>query len=257
MRAWIFAAFVLGAPSVSPAAWAGAPMERLPIECDPSFGSSGTDTYQDSRGPQYSGIGDAFPSCLSAELWNGIGRYHDEGPFTHRDNGEITSDGTSVTVLVEIELGFPPDAFAMLEVSMFADGLVHAPPPSGPGPGLAPATLVMEIERSGLVDLPPSGMWVRMMGPGVDLWPGPDALPDGVHEFDTFLEAGASYSVDVGVTGALDTNGSGSQRITVYVLAAEPATPLLLLAGAAAFGLRSVLYAHRMRAQRRGVRLHS
>jgi len=247
----IVVAIFLGAASLPSAARAGTPMTLLQLECDPSFGSWATASYEDSRGPRYSWVADSFPDCLSEEFWNGGAGHHEDGPFTYREREEITSDGTSVTVLVELELGVPEDAWAMLAVDAGADGLFHAPPPGGPGTGLAPATLVFEIERSGV--LTEGSLFGRVTGPGVDLRAYLDALPDGVHELAALLEPGATYDVDVHASGMLDTTGSGSQRVTFYVLAPEPGAPLLLLAGAAALGLRSVLDAHRVRARRGGV----
>jgi hypothetical protein len=248
MRAGIF----FGAVLLSPAAWAGTTMERLPLECDPSFGSWATDSYSDSRGPQYAWVGDAFPGCITPEFWNGIGNQRVEETFTIRDRGLITSDGTSVTLLVEMELDLPDGVDGRLGVDAGADGLFHAPPPGGPGSGRAPAKLVFEIERMGV--LPEGHVSGRVTGPGVDLRPDLDALPDGVHEFAALLEPGATYDVDLYAAGLLETNATLSQRVTFSVLAPEPAAALLLLAGAAAFGLRSVLDAHRVRARRREVR---
>lgn len=229
-------------------------MEPLAIECDPGLGAYGSAYLTDDRGPAYSFVADAFPDCVSPAFWHGLGEAHDDGVVRYDYEITATSDGTAVTVLAAIELAFSPVGYtiATLGVDMLANGLFHVPPSDAPGAGLAPGKLRFEVEHLGvLADF--GATWGRVSGPGVDLTETFDATEDGVHELDVWLEPGATYEVEIGANGLQETDATGSRRISFSVLAPEPGAPLLLLAGAAALGLRSVLDAHRVRARCGGV----
>lgn len=233
-RGFAALATVLAAALASAAA-AASPSGPLPIECDPSYGGAATDSYQDSEGGWF--IGDAFPDCISPAFWNGLGWVDDEGPITHADEAAITSDGSSVTARVSLELGLPEGSWAQLSASADARGRFRAP-----GNRSTPATLVFEIERTGAIEGLSGGPHGYVRGPGVELFPSLRDLPDGTHRFDEVLKPRATYEVGLSAGGELSGTGSGSQRVTFQVLAPEPGGPLLVLVGATLLALRRAIW---------------
>ena len=96
------ASLVLGAALASGTAAAGPALAPVSLECDGSSGAWATGSYVDSAGGGF--VSDGFPDCVSAEFWQGVGSEDVEPPFTWLESGEVTSEGTSVTTRIDVEV---------------------------------------------------------------------------------------------------------------------------------------------------------